>query len=139
MVLFRNFVRLVFVFLRHFLFTKIYRMNIHKTCRISVKAKLDKTNPKGIFIGEESYIGAGAYILSHDFTRSLHTKTTIGKRSFIGINSVILPGITIGDHVIVGSGSVVTKSIPSNCIAVGNPAKIIRENISTGKFGKLIS
>jgi len=113
-------------------------MKIHTSCRISTKARLDKTNPKGIWIGEETYIGAGAYVLSHDFSRSLQLNTTIGKRCFIGINVIVLPGIRIGDSVIIGSGSVVTKDIPSNCIVAGNPARVIREDIKTGKYGQLI-
>ena len=49
-----------------------------------------------------------------------------------------MPGVTIGDEVIVGSGAVVTKDVPSNCIVAGNPAKIIKEGIHTTKYGKLI-
>lgn len=51
----------------------------------------------------------------------------IGNNVWIGGNSVINPGIKIGDNVVIGSGSVVTKDIPANTIAVGNPCKVIRE------------
>ncbi len=138
MVKLRNAVRLFFIYIRYVLFTKVYKMNIHKTCRISFKANLDKTNPKGIFVGEDSYLAAGCYILSHDYSRNLHLVTTIGKSCFIGINVIVLPGLTIGDNVIVGSGSVVTKDIPSNSIAVGNPARVIKTGIQTKKFGQLV-
>ena len=47
----------------------------------------------------------------------------------IGINSIIMPGVKIGNEVVIGSGSVVTKDIPNNCIAVGNPAKVIKTDI----------
>ena len=46
-------------------------------------------------------------------------------------------GVKIGDEVVVGSGSVVTKDVPSNCIVAGNPAKIIKEGIKTKKFGQI--
>ena len=137
MVKIRNFVRLIIIFIRHQYYTKVFGMDIANNVRISLKAILDKTYPKGIHIGENSYIAAGANILSHDFTRNIHTDTYIGKNTFIGINTIVLPGIKIGDSVIVGSGSVVTKDIPSNCIAAGNPAKILREGISTKKYGQL--
>lgn len=51
---------------------------------------------------------------------------TIGNNVWIGGNTVINPGITIGDNVVIGSGSVVTKNIPADCIAVGNPCKVLR-------------
>ena len=51
----------------------------------------------------------------------------------------ILPGVHIGDNVIVGMGAVVTKDVPNNCIVAGNPARIIRENIKVGKYGVLIN
>lgn len=52
--------------------------------------------------------------------------TRIGDDSWIGANSVITAGVQIGKHVVVGAGSVVTKNIPDYCIAVGNPAKVIK-------------
>lgn len=54
----------------------------------------------------------------------------IGKHVWIGVGSIILKGVTIGDGAIIGAGSVVTKDIPANTIAVGNPAKVIKKNIS---------
>lgn len=50
----------------------------------------------------------------------------IGNNVLIGVNSIILKGVTIGDRSIIGAGSVVTKSIPSDCIAAGNPCHVIR-------------
>lgn len=51
----------------------------------------------------------------------------IGRNCWIGAGAVILPGITIGDHVVVGAGSVVTKDLPDNVVAVGNPCRVLRE------------
>lgn len=51
---------------------------------------------------------------------------TIGNNVWIGGNSVILPGVSIGDNTVIGAGSVVTKSIPANVIASGNPCRVIR-------------
>ena len=55
------------------------------------------------------------------------------------MNATILPGVHIGDEVIVGAGSVVTKNVPSNVIVAGNPARIIRENIHMNEKAELTS
>lgn len=51
---------------------------------------------------------------------------TIGDNVWIGGNAVVLMGVTIGNNVVIGAGSVVTHDIPSNAVAVGNPARVIR-------------
>lgn len=51
---------------------------------------------------------------------------TIGNDVWIGGNTVILPNVTIGDDVVIGAGSIVTKDIPSHCVAVGNPCHVLR-------------
>jgi len=119
--------------------TKLYKMNISPTARISLGAKLDKTYPQGIHIDDESYVASGALIFSHDYSRGLRTNTFIGKRCFIGANAIILPGVNIGDSVIVGAGSVVTKDVSSGCVVAGNPAKIFREQIATTTYGKVVT
>ncbi|WP_459440998.1 acyltransferase [Winogradskyella sp.] len=117
--------------------TKLYGMHIHKSARVSFGTKLDKTNPKGVFIGKDSYLASGAIIFTHDFSRNFKANTYIGERCFIGANAIVMAGVRIGDEVIVGSGAIVTKDVPSNCIVAGNPAKIIKSQISTIKFGQL--
>lgn len=134
----RNFIRLIVITLRHFILTAVYGMHIDRSARISFGTKLDKTNPKGIHIGEESYIASGALIFTHDYARGIHKDTYIGKRCFIGANAIVMCGISIGDEVIVGAGAIVTRDVPSHCIVAGNPAKIIKTDIHTKKFGQLI-
>lgn len=58
---------------------------------------------------------------------------TIGHNVWLGAGVIVNPGVTIGDNVVIGSGSVVTKDIPANVIAFGNPCKIVRE-ITTADF-----
>ena len=65
--------------------------------------------------------------LLNDIDSITIAKVHIKKNVWIGANSIILKGVTVGENSIVGAGSVVTKDIPANVIAVGNPAKIIRE------------
>lgn len=50
----------------------------------------------------------------------------IGRNCWIGAGVVILPGVTIGDHTVVGAGSVVTKDLPPDVVAVGNPCRVLR-------------
>ncbi len=113
-------------------------MDIGKNCRISWKAHLDKSiNPKGIHIGDNTWVLSGAMILAHDHCRSLKADTYIGKNCVIGVRSIIMPGLSVGNQVVIGGGSVVTKNIHSNCIAAGNPAKILKENVNV-QNGKIL-
>ena len=134
----RESIRLIAIRLRHAYLTGLLGMDIATSARISFGTRLDKTNPKGIHIGEESYTASGAIIFTHDFCRGIHRDTRIGKRCFIGANAIIMCGVRIGDNVVVGSGAIVTKDVPSGCIVAGNPAKIIKEGIRTTKFGQIV-
>lgn len=97
---------------------------------------IDETSLQHIFIGDNTQITAGVIVLAHDYSYSVlgnifgelprqQRDTVIGKNVFIRMNSVILMGAKIGDNVIVGAGSVVSGSIPSNSVCAGNPAKVI--------------
>jgi exopolysaccharide acyltransferase PssR len=64
--------------------------------------------------------------------------TYIGENCFIGINAMILPGVRIGDQVIVGAGAVVTKDVPANSVVAGNPAKVIKTGITMNSRAELV-
>jgi len=134
----RNLVRLIAIRSRHWFLVHIYGMDIACSARVSWGTRLDKTNPKGIHIGNESYCASGCLVLAHDYARGLHVDTRIGQRCFIGVNAIVMPGVCLGDCVIVGAGAVVTKDVPSGCVVAGNPARIVREGIKTSRFGRLI-
>ena len=87
-----------------------------------------------IKIGKGTFIApnVGLITSNHDLMnpdKHLPPKAiTLGKQCWIGMNSVLLPGVVLGDHTIVGAGSIVTKSFPDGyCVIAGNPAKKIRE------------
>jgi acetyltransferase-like isoleucine patch superfamily enzyme len=124
-----------FVELRRIYFNKIWGMDIAPQCAISFSAKLDKTYPRGIHIGQGTAINFGACVLTHDTPRKLHLDTWIGKECNIGARSMIMPGIRIGDNCVVAAASVVMKDVPSNCLVAGNPARIIEKGIQTGRLG----
>jgi acetyltransferase-like isoleucine patch superfamily enzyme len=87
----------------------------------------------GVEIGEGTIIAAGVKIISanhklddfkqHEFSKPIR----IGRKCWLSANAIILPGVELGDNVIVGAGAVVTKSFPSNSVIVGSPAKLIRQ------------
>lgn len=118
-----------------FLYRGIYGMDIGRDVRISMGARLDKTNPKGIHIGDFTAITSGAAILTHDFVNRLHTDVHIGRNCFIGYGAIVLPGVRIGDSVIVTGNSVVGRDVPSNSVVMGNPARVVESNIVTGPWG----
>ena len=87
-----------------------------------------------IEIGDKVRITDGVKIFTHGGGNILREsypnfdffgKVCIGNNVYIGNNCLIMPGVTIGDNVVVGAGSIVTKSVPSNHVVCGNPAKII--------------
>ena len=97
---------------------------------------VDETSISFVKIGDDCRIAPGAYILAHDYSYAVLRRThhkmlcktayiTIGNNVFIGFRSIIMPGATIGNNVIVAAGSVVTGTIPDNVVIGGNPAKII--------------
>ena len=93
-----------------------------------------------ITIGDNCAISDNVQILDSNFHTITHDEKTstmskpvhIGNHVWIGRSAIILKGVTIGDGAIIGAGSIVTKSIPPRCLAVGNPARVIKENVEWG-------
>lgn len=94
------------------------------------------TEPWIITIGNNVHITDGVKFITHDGGTLLFRNVvpdleitkpiTIGNNVYFGNNVIVLPGVAIGDNVIIGAGAVVSKSIPSNSVAVGVPAKVIK-------------
>jgi acetyltransferase-like isoleucine patch superfamily enzyme len=120
----------------HLYYTRLWGMDIDPTAEFSLSAKFDRTFAPGVHVGAFSYVAFEARILTHDRTRGLYLHTRVGRNCFIGGRSMILPGVEIGDGSVVGAGAVVTKSVPPGSVVAGNPAKIIREGITVGPYGR---
>lgn len=110
---------------KHCHFGKNIYVNFNLTC-------VDDTH---IYVGDYTMLGpnvtlatAGHPILPELRERSYqyNSPVRIGRNCWIGAGAIVLPGVTIGDNVVVGAGSIVTKDLPSNVVALGNPCKILR-------------
>lgn len=135
---FRIFLYNVSVAIMPWYYRTFYGISIGSGTAISRKATLDKgINPKGIKIGTYTRITGKVILLAHDDCRGMKGNVYIGNNCFLGVGVIVLPNVHIGDECIIGAGSVVTKDIPSNSIAVGNPAKVIKSGIHCGHYGRL--
>ena len=111
---------------RHVHFGNNVYANFNLTC-------VDDTH---IYVGDNTMLGPNVVLATagHPIEPSLREQgyqynmpIHIGKNCWLGAGVIVLPGVTIGDNSVIGAGSVVTKDIPANVVAFGNPCKVIRE------------
>lgn len=96
--------------------------------------------PGRIVLGELCLFGGDVDLTISDMHSILDAETgqrinpardvTIGNHVWIGQRSLVLKGVSIGNDAIIGAGSVVTKDVPANCIAAGNPARVVRRSVT---------
>ena len=110
--------------------------HVHFGKYIYANFNLTMVDDTHIYVGDYTMFGPNVTIATagHPILPELRKKAYqynipvhIGKNCWLGAGVLIMPGITIGDNVVIGAGSVVTKDIPSNVVAVGNPCHILRE------------
>lgn len=132
----------------HRMYMKIYMkylsllgINIEgKPTYIALSASFDSSDYSKITLHDKCVISGDVRLLTHDYSVSrvamakgiqlekefrVIKSIEIGENSFVGLRSIIMPGVKIGKNVVVGAGSIVTKSVGDNLIVAGNPAKII--------------
>lgn len=99
-----------------------------------IRSRFWSSEPYLITVGSDCAITSGVKFFTHGGARTARSlypkfdffgKINVGNRVYIGTNSLIMSGVSIGDNVLIAAGSVVTKSIPSNVVVGGNPAKIL--------------
>ena len=110
--------------------------HVHFGKNVYANFNLTLVDDTHIYVGDYTMIGPNVIIASaghpilpelrqkgYQFNASVH----IGKNCWIGGGVIIVPGVTIGDNTVVGAGSVVTKDLPDNVVAVGNPCRVLRQ------------
>lgn len=142
------------LYILNFLVQRIFRINggiawqVHYTSRVFGSVEIGDNVWKsfalsggcyvqgnnGITIGDNTIFAPGVKIISANHRQDDHggwdsaEPVRIGRRCWIGANAVVLPGVSLGDDVIVGAGAVVTKSFPSGSVIAGVPAKLVARN-----------
>lgn len=110
--------------------------HVHFGKKIYANFNLTLVDDTFIYVGDYTMFGPNVTVATagHPINPELREQAyqynapvTIGKNCWIGAGAVILPGVTIGDNSVIGAGSVVTKDIPQNVVAVGNPCRVLRE------------
>ncbi|MCL6234477.1 acyltransferase [Acinetobacter sp. ANC 5579] len=123
-----------FIFKGSIAFARYKGVKLGENCRIYIKNW--GSEPFLISIGDHVTVTSGVKFITHDGSTCL-VKDSQGKRYqrfapiqvgshvFIGVNTIVMPGVSIGSNVVIGAGSVVTKDIPDNSVAIGVPAKVV--------------
>ena len=113
--------------------TSDFGKNLHLGKRVFINSGCRFQDQGGVTIGDDCLIGHNAVFatLNHDLDPArradlLPAPIRLGANVWLGANATVLPGVTIGENAVVGAGSVVTKDVPANTVAVGSPARVVR-------------
>ena len=115
------------------LFLRSLGVSIGRNTMISLGAKIDVRRGK-VSIGDNCLVTHGVKILSHDGAMRLIDPTdngsgfvNIGNNVFVGVNSVILRNVTVGDNFVIAAGAIVSRDVPSGSVVAGNPARVVKQ------------
>ena len=121
-------------------FYKMAGVKIGRGSKIGATVDIDQSAPELITIGNHVWVTRGVMLLCHQRDLSqyevgkpvmdcelVYKPIVIKDGAHIGIGAIIMPGVTIGEGAVIGAGAVVTKDVPAYCVAVGAPARVIKD------------
>lgn len=109
--------------------------HVHFGANVYANFNLTMVDDTHIYVGDHTMIGPNVTLATagHPIWPSLREQNYqynmpvhIGRNCWLGASVVVLPGVTVGDNVVIGAGSIVTKDLPDNVVAVGNPCHVLR-------------
>ncbi len=109
--------------------------HVHFGSHVYANFNLTLVDDTHIYVGDYTMFGPNVVIATaghpilpplRELAYQYNVPVHIGKNCWLGAGVIVVPGITIGDNVVVGAGSVVTKDLPANVVAVGNPCRVLR-------------
>ena len=110
--------------------------HVHFGKNVYANFNLTLVDDTHIYVGDGTMFGPNVVVATagHPVLPELRGETPlqynlpvhIGKNCWIGAGALLLPGVTVGDNTVIGAGSVVTKDVPANCVAAGNPCRVLR-------------
>lgn len=112
-------------------------VEVHPSSSVSLSSRMIAGRRGSIRIGEDTLVAFKTLLYTRDPRTGADRPIRIGKRCFIGGGSTIMPGVTIGDEVIVGAGAFVFEDVPPRSIVAGNPARVLKSDIKVGRYGRL--
>ena len=117
--------------MKRWIYRRILGMKVGEHTSFALMVMVDVFFPEKIEVGENTIIGYNSTILTHEYLIKEYRlgQVRIGSNVMIGANTTVLPGVTIGDHAVIGAGSVVHKDVAPYSFVAGNPLRVIREDV----------
>jgi acetyltransferase-like isoleucine patch superfamily enzyme len=115
--------------IKNWIYRRVLGMKVGDQSAVALMVMMDVFFPELIEIGDNTIVGYNTTILAHEYLIKEYRlgKVKIGSHVMIGANTTILPGVVIGDHAVIGAGSVVHKNVEPYSFVAGNPLQVIRQ------------